>query len=130
MHIFSFVLFCTCSHKHVHTHTHTYTHTASRIPPALVYSLFYQRVVADRIPLQCRLRLRDLAESDFHKLSELVNNDHSIYLLSTHYSTESIAAMTPSVYHNVAADVYRREKDSEFEGGCAGISNVLGELCL
>lgn len=65
----------------------------------------------DSIPPNCKQRLKSLTEND--AIGTPPSDDRPLQLLRKHYPTESIVGMAPQLYHNVAMDVYRREKDSK-----------------
>ena len=97
------------------------------LTPALVFEIIYEGALKDRIPYHCKRRLYTIQESDIPKIPTLGIEDKSLGLLYRHYPLNAIAGLCPVVYHNVALDVHRREKECKWtlERDQARISFVI-----
>ena len=83
-------------------------------PPAIVYSLLYEKVFEETLSQATKLRLKNITDSDVQKLAmEEEKGDKHLTFLSKTYPIGVLEGMAPNCFSNTQLHVYKRERECE-----------------
>ena len=92
--------------------------------PGLLYTALMEKIFNDRIPYNCKRKLKQLLPSELDSVADYRQQERqflqtrdpearTLLNLSKFYGTDEVAAMSWTLHHNAALSLHRSEKASK-----------------